>query len=443
MENLAWRGAIKVAAFLPYLLFGPFRATEARADGAKTPPLTLEAALDRFRVYGFDFLIADEAIAGARGDVAAAGAVANPIVSVSRGHTRGYDPGLCEGCANTSYSAAVTDPTAISDMLSGKRRLRVAVARAALDVAKHSRADIERTLEFTVKQQILQAELAKVSATNANESARLAAGTLDLVHARYKAGAVSEADVARADVQKLEADQALDIAEQALATSEANLAYLLGYGTIPPDFDVSDDLAGNVASRELSPADPETLKREALARRPDVARAASEFDRARAALDLARRLAVPDISPSLQYSQEGTGQNALQPPTITLGLSIPLPLFYRYRGERERAEADLRADAVSRRKIESQVAADVETAVAAFDSARTRLSRMEGSLLARAGRARDLVRLQYEKGVASLFEYLDSQRTYLGTQNEYLQSLNDYWTAVFQLEQATGAELHP
>jgi cobalt-zinc-cadmium efflux system outer membrane protein len=68
---------------------------------------------------------------------------------------------------------------------------------------------------------------------------------------------------------------------------------------------------------------------------------------------------------------------------------------------------------------------------------------MQGHLLERAARARDLVRLQYEKGAASLFELLDAQRTFLGTQNEYLQTLNDYWIAVFQLEQATGLELYP
>ena len=68
---------------------------------------------------------------------------------------------------------------------------------------------------------------------------------------------------------------------------------------------------------------------------------------------------------------------------------------------------------------------------------------MEGSLLERAGRARDLVRFQYEKGAASLFEFLDAQRTFLATRTEYLQNLNDYWSAVFQLEQATGMELRP
>jgi cobalt-zinc-cadmium efflux system outer membrane protein len=88
------------------------------------------------------------------------------------------------------------------------------------------------------------------------------------------------------------------------------------------------------------------------------------------------------------------------------------------------------------------VTADVMASFAGFESAKQRGTRMEERMLPQAARARDLVRLQYEKGAASLFEFLDAQRTYLAAQNEYLQTLSDYWTAVFQLELATGMELH-
>ncbi len=145
----------------------------------------------------------------------------------------------------------------------------------------------------------------------------------------------------------------------------------------------------------------------------------------------------------MQFSQEGHGQSAIQPPTITFGISATLPLFNRYRGEVAHARADLQTQEVSQKKVEAQIASDVSTAFSAFTRASSRLTRMKGRLLDRSARARDLVRLQYEKGAASLFELLDAQRTFLGTQNEYLQTLNDYWMAVFQLEQATGVELRP
>jgi cobalt-zinc-cadmium efflux system outer membrane protein len=180
---------------------------------------------------------------------------------------------------------------------------------------------------------------------------------------------------------------------------------------------------------------------EARTHRPDLAASRFQIERAHAAVDLARKARVPDFFPSLQYSQEGRGQSAIQPPTVTLGISGALPVFYHYSGEIARANADLLTQQTTNRKIEAQIGSDVAAAFSALTNAESRTARMQGRLLERAGRARDLVRLQYEKGAASLFEFLDAQRTYLGTRNEYLQTLNDYWIAVFQLEQATGVEL--
>ena len=66
---------------------------------------------------------------------------------------------------------------------------------------------------------------------------------------------------------------------------------------------------------------------------------------------------------------------------------------------------------------------------------------MEGRLLERVKRARDLVSLQYQKGAASLLEYLDAQRTFIANNVEYLSDLASYWTAVYQLEAAVGMDL--
>jgi cobalt-zinc-cadmium efflux system outer membrane protein len=151
---------------------------------------------------------------------------------------------------------------------------------------------------------------------------------------------------------------------------------------------------------------------------------------------------VPDFSPSLSYTRQGSGPNAIQPPTTLFGLTTSLPLLYRYAGESAKAEADLHAQEIGRQKIEAQVRADVDAAFAAYESAHARVDRMQSRLLPQAARARDLVKLQYERGAASLFEFLDAQRTYLATQNEFLQNLSDDWTAVFQMEQASGMELH-
>ena len=442
-------GGVRFAVFL--ILYFTLLPGSATADAspptdqqqASAEALTLGSALRLFREHGFDLLIANASVDAAEADVRIATALPNPALSLSRGSSSTYDPSRCNGCSSHSTGASVTDQGALSDLLTGKRRLRVAVARAARDASKSSRAEVERTLELTVKEQLLQAELAKRSLDYAREAQQLAGDTLDLVEKRYRAGAVSEADVARAAVQKLEAEQSADASAQALASAKAGLAYLLGFTFTPENLDVADDLLRAAPPADLDHVTADAMLREALRRRPDLAQMRSLFERARSSLTLAQRMIVPDLLPSLSYSAEGRGQNAIQPPTVTFGIAATIPVFYRYRGEIARAEADIRAQQTAEHKVEAQIASDVSAAVAAFHGAHSRVTRMDDELLARAARARDLVRLQYEKGAVSLFEYLDVQRTWLATRTEYLQTLNDYWTAVFQLEQATGMEIRP
>jgi len=66
---------------------------------------------------------------------------------------------------------------------------------------------------------------------------------------------------------------------------------------------------------------------------------------------------------------------------------------------------------------------------------------MESKLLQQARESRDLAQLMYQKGAASLIDFLDAQRSYVATELEYHQDLAGYWNAVHQLEQAVATPL--
>ena len=53
----------------------------------------------------------------------------------------------------------------------------------------------------------------------------------------------------------------------------------------------------------------------------------------------------------------------------------------------------------------------------------------------------EIVALQYEKGAASLTDYLDALRSYIAIQTEYFGDLASYWTAIYQLEAAIAKDL--
>jgi cobalt-zinc-cadmium efflux system outer membrane protein len=417
----------------------------AETEVALPNPLTLDDAVRIFHERGFDLLIADAAVASARGDLTISRAYQNPAVSGGAGPVFTYDPSLCArpGCSDVSVAGSVSDQGLLFDQVIGKRRLRVRAARAALEAARLSRSDAERTLAFQLKQQFAQGAVSALALDFARETAAKTAQTFQLVDLRYKAGAVSEADVARAETDMLEAQQAVNASEQALAQAKANLVFLIGVRSPIQEFDIDTGALRYEVPEPLRQATAESLLALALQRRPDLAAQVAQMESSAASLDLAKRQRIPDISVGAGYSQLGYGQDSVSPPALVFSLSFTLPLLYQYQGEIAKAEADLRAQSVRRDKIEAQVGSDVATAFATFVATRSRVERMEGRLLDRARRARDLVEFQYKKGAASLLELLDAERTFIATNVEYRQNLADYWSAVFQVEQATGTELRP
>jgi cobalt-zinc-cadmium efflux system outer membrane protein len=335
----------------------------------------------------------------------------------------------------------LSDQAALFDFLTGKRGLRVDAAEAALNAAKLSRADAERTLALALQQTVVDAALQRAQLDLAGELLDFARRTEELDRARLQAGAISEAELARAQVAKLEAEQAVDLAAQADRAARSQVAFLLAVRGPLPDFRVDPALLEQAATLALPATDACSLLDGAMRDRPDFRAAQEQQNRAKAAAALARRQRIPDVTLSAQYVQEGTGNDAVTPPTLSFGASLPLPIFNQQQGEILRADADLRTQTVQMDKLAAQLATDVTTAYGAFAANHKLVDRMRGGLLERAERARDLTRIQYEKGAARLLELLDAQRAFAQVRAEYLQDLHDLWISLFKLEAAVGRQL--
>jgi cobalt-zinc-cadmium efflux system outer membrane protein len=423
---------------------------DARADGVvpaatDLPPLlSLDDALKIFRARGLDLLIAEAAVKSAEGDVGVAGAVPNPVVSGAYGRVFNYDPPPdCPQCSANAWQVGLSDSAAIEDSLSGKRGLRLKVTNNALAAARLSRADAQRTLEFQIKAAYLQVAQAVLAYRFAKEVTDAEAKILTVFQARYSNGAINEGDLARIETQKLESDQALDSAVEATRQARVALAFLVGVRGPVNDFDVDTSILTYAVPPPLADATEDALLRTAFERRPDLIATGYQKASAEAAIALARRQRFPDISLSVNYAQTGTGGSAIQPPTLTFGVSAPLPVFYQQQGEVKKAEAAYDTNALGQAKATAQVVSDVAGGYSAFMGAKRLVQRMEtGGLLKSAKTARDITRVQFDKGAANLTDFLDAQRAYIATNVEYIQDVTNYWTAVFQLEQAVGMELH-
>jgi cobalt-zinc-cadmium efflux system outer membrane protein len=417
-------------------------AAEASPPVRVPSELTLSTALDLYRTSGLDLLLADAAVESAHGNVTSAHAIANPSLGVTGGKSF-----VCEGpCRWTGpplWAFALGDQGALMDWVVGKRGLRIEVAEAALRSARALRADTERTTGSALKQQFVTTLVAQEAVRFARETGAAASNQLALTQRRYDSGAISEADLARVKTQKLEVDQTVTQAEVNLVEAKASLAFLLGVRGELPTFTVREDaLLGLGVPEGLHGASEETLLAQAKEHRPDLVAQQAQADRAESAVTLAHREVWPDIALGAQYSVQGLGANAISPPTVSFGVTTSLPIFYQQQGEVAKAAADLRTQQLQQQKLLAQLQADVQTAWSGYVGAREQAVRMQqGGLLDSARRARDLVEIQYQKGAASLLEYLDAQRTYISVNLEALQDLAGYWTSVFKLEQAVGRSL--
>jgi cobalt-zinc-cadmium efflux system outer membrane protein len=434
-------GALACALLSTFAAQLPAHADDVPAPVVLPARLSMDEALRILRTRGLDLLIADAAVMGAEGDVHAAAALPNPAFSVGAGPALNYETTPpCSGCQKYAVQWTASDSGALSDAVFGKRALRTLAARASLAVARLGRDDALRNLASGVHQQYVAVVFAAAQRDFAREVVQSMTATLELTRNRYPT-TIDEGGLARVEVQKLEADQALAAAELALRQARVGLALLLGVRGAIPDFEVDSDPLTFRVPKALAAASEPALVELAASRRPDLRAAEYQRLRADSALRLADRQRIPSIALGVQYQQLGMGQNVGQPMTLTFGISTTLPVFYQQQGEIRRAQSDVRAQALARDKAAAQVTADVGAALAAFEGARAQVARLEGGLLARSRRARDVVEAQYRAGSASLMDLLDAERSYIATHAEHLTDLAACWTAVYQLEQAVGTEL--
>ncbi len=414
---------------------------EVRADvppAAVARSLSLADAVSQAKSRGFDVLLAAATVRGAEAEVRVAGQTPNPALTAGPARRLDCFGGTCPG--SWGVFATLSDQALIEGAITRKRRLREDVAQRALEASRYGRTNAERVVIAQTKVQYIQTAAAQARLDLTREVATSLQKSVEVNRVRYPR-VIDEGQLARVEQESLRADAEVDLALRQLRQEQIDLAVLLGSEGPMPELVVDRQALDFHVPETLATLDKAALLRTAMESRADRKQAMAQVAQAEASISAAARARIPDVSLLLQYQQQGVGDNAPQPPTLSVGLGLPLPLFYQQQGEIGRAEADRQTALIGRRRLETLLVADVESAVNTFSTARRVVERYESSLLERAKRARDITTVQYTAGSATLTDLLDAQRSWVAVNTGYLAELVNYWTSVFQLEQAIGKEL--
>jgi cobalt-zinc-cadmium efflux system outer membrane protein len=317
-----------------------------------------------------------------------------------------------------------------------KRELRLESAQKATGIATSEQADLERTLVFGLRMAFVQTLQEKAILELAKENLAYYDHVLDVNRERYKAGAISRVDLDRLELQRVQYEADLQIAEESLETAKIQLLMLLNDRTRVDQFDVSGPFD---FSKQIAPLDE--VRQQALDARPDLRAALQSIEKAKTDHRLAVANGSTDPTFSAWYTYNPSFNNPNDHQTLGASISIPLRIFDRNQGEKLRTQLDIDRNSKLAEATKAQVFSDVDSAYASVTSTVTLLQPYKDRYLEQASRVRDTIAFSYEHGAASLLDFLSAQAEYRSVQVNYLNLVASYMSAANQLNLAAGREV--
>lgn len=408
----------------------PLSASQA-TTAAPQVHVSLDRAIELALQHNHSLLAARAAIEESRAEEITANLRPNPLLSWDAQFLPFFNP--------SDFSSQYIENSAQFDIgisylieRGKKRQHRLEAARDQTATTAASVLDNERTISANVAQQFVGVLLANANLELARMDLESFQNTVAITQARYQAGDIGEGDLLKIKLQLLQFQMDLNSAQLAKVQALANLRALVGFESIPESYEVDGNLAYQPVRVNL-----DDLKLTALRNRADYRAAQLGLVASQSQLTLAQAVGKRDLTAAVDYTHVG-GVNA-----VSFFFNIELPIFARNQGEIARARFGVNQAQESQSAVSETVLTDVTNA---YENLRTNdevVNLYNSGYLQQAQDSRDISEYAYQRGAASLLDYLDSERSYRATQLAYRQALASYTLALEQLRQAVGTRSLP
>ena len=399
-------------------------------SAAPALPLTPAWALRRMEDCNRDLQAAQRALTASLADLRTAGQAPNPTLTVGAGS---ISPSAGIG-AGPLWRKTLDSSLRYEQLVErgGKPALRRRAAEQLSAAARQDVAEIRRQQSLAVLQALVD-----VASADARGALLADISTLYTEAQRANERRTARGDLAPIDAQRqaIEATRAQgDVAQARADALRARLA-LAGLLALEPA----------AAALQVDPAVLDPLLPAQAAddggQRPDVAAARLRVEAARAARDLARAQARPDVTVGLQLDHwptsaanpVGTGN------TVSVTFSVPLLLRHSFDGELARAVSD--SDAAEEALARLLATAQAERARMDNEllAARARQQLLQTQLAPQAEQVARAAELGYAKGALSLLDVLDARRVLRQTRLDVLAARADAARAAFARSRWTSS----
>ena len=313
-----------------------------------------------------------------------------------------------------------------------KRQRRYQAAKDQTAVTTAQVSDNERTLTFNVASQFIAALLAQSNLELAETDLKSFQQSVDISQEKFNSGAISEGDLLKTKLQMLQFQMDVSNARVARVQALASLRQLLGYESVPENYAVDGQLEYKAVT-----AGEDDFKALALRQRPDLRAAQLGITAAQSQLALAKANGKHDLNTTFNYTHVGAVNSG------AFFFNIQLPIFDRNQGEIARTQYAITQSQELSSEQSSIVLTDVANAYEALRTNDEIVQLYQSGYLKQAEDSRDISQYAYQRGAASLLDYLDAERSYRATELAYRQALASYMSALEQLRQAVGTRSLP
>jgi cobalt-zinc-cadmium efflux system outer membrane protein len=226
---------------------------------------------------------------------------------------------------------------------------------------------------------------------------------------------VSENDVLQAEVEAGESEILAATASVERDEAWRQLAAVVGF---PADEQQTLDgkLDGDIPTYEWGP----TYSR-LLSESPEIAVAVARVQKARLAIERARRENIPNVDVMAMAGHRN--QNDFDVAGVQVG--VPIPILNRNQGNIMAAESELIAAENDIRRIELGLQGRLAMVFRRYANARQQVDRYRNDLLPRAQKSLDLVGQGFRAGQADFLDTLISQRTFIRLNLAYIDALSE------------------
>jgi cobalt-zinc-cadmium efflux system outer membrane protein len=314
--------------------------------------------------------------------------------------------------------------------LYGKRKARIRTARSATVVTTSLVNNDERRLRYAVATQFISVLYAESKLRFAEQDLATFDKSLSISQKQYQAGSISHGNLLKLQLQRLLFQTDLTSAKVAVIEAKNQLRQLVGFDSIPQNYDVIGRLQAPQPKLGLM-----DLEADALKTRPDLQAARQLILQAKNQYHLAKTYAHPDLGTTVDYTHLAANND------LSAFATIGIPIFNRNQGNIAEAGAQITQAQEQRRAAEQLVLTQVRSAYARQQSALQVVDLYRSGYLKEAQQSLSISEYAYLRGDTSLLNFLDAERSYRTVELNYRRALAKAMLSEQRVEESIGMSL--